>query len=341
MRAAFFTEFGPPEVLHVRDVATPVATGGHDVLIRVHATSVNFGDTLVRNFAAVSPRSFHMPWVFWFIGKLTFGFSTPRIHILGSEFAGTVETVGELVTRFKKGDSVFGYRAARMGAYAEYLVMRDDGVVTAKPANMAFAEAAGCPYGAVTALGLLTKIRLQPGQRVLVVGASGGIGPPIVQLAARHFGARVTGVCSTARLAYVTALGAEAVIDYTQEDFVERAGTYDVVIDILGKTSFARGRRILAPHGRLVYVSFKMKQILQMLWTSVFSDQKVICALVTERQEDLVAVRTLVEAGTLRSVVDRTFPLEQAAEAHRYAESDAKTGAVVISLQAGVEPTTV
>jgi NADPH:quinone reductase-like Zn-dependent oxidoreductase len=331
VRAAVFSEFGPPDVLHVGEVAAPVVKGSHDVLIHVHATSVNFGDTLVRNFAAVSPRTFHMPWVFWIIGKLSFGFRHPRIHILGSEFAGTVEAVGERVTRFHKGDPVFGYCGSRMGAYAEYLSMPEDGVLTTKPANMTYEEAAACPYGALMALGLLTRLRLQPGQRVLVVGASGGIGPAIVQLA-RNLGATVTGVCGTARLAFVRSLGADSVIDYTHEDFVDRPDTYDVVIDILGKSSFSRCRRILEPHGRMVFVSFKMKQILQMLWTSVIGDKHVICAMVTERQEGLVSIRTLVEAGKLRSIVDRSFPLEEAAAAHRYAESGAKKGSVVISL---------
>jgi NADPH:quinone reductase-like Zn-dependent oxidoreductase len=276
-----------------------------------------------------------MPWLFWLIGKLSFGFRRPRIHILGSEFAGTVEAVGERVTRFHLGEPVFGYCGPRMGAYAEYLCMPENGVMTTKPANMTYEEAAGCPYGALMALGLLTKIRLQPGQQVLVVGASGGIGPAIVQLAKSHFGATVTGVCGTARQAYVKSLGAVSVVDYTQENFVDRPDTYDVVIDILGKSSFARCRRVLKPHGRMVFVSFKMKQILQMLWTSVIGDKKVVCALVTERQEDLVSIKTLVEAGKLRSIVDRSFPLEEAAQAHRYAESGAKKGAVVISLAPG------
>ena len=242
MKAAVLTDFGPPEVLHVREVVAPVAKDSHDLLIRVRATSVNFGDTLVRNFAAVSPRAFHMPWLFWLVGKLAFGFSRPRIHILGSEFAGTVEAVGERVTRFNKGDPVFGYCGSRMGAYAEYLPMPENGVVTTKPANMTDEEAAGCPYGALMAFGLLTKIRLQPGQQVLVVGASGGIGSAIVQLAKHHFGATVVGVCGTARQAYVKSLGADSVIDYTQQNFVDRPDTYDLVIDILGKSSFGRCR---------------------------------------------------------------------------------------------------
>lgn len=329
MRAAVFTEFGPPDVLREREVPAP-AVGGHDILIRVRATSVNFGDTLVRNFAAVSPRAFHMPWLFWLIGRLSFGLRRPRIHILGSEFAGTVEAVGDRVTRFRPGDAVFGYRGARMGAYAEFLTMRETGVVAGKPANMTFEEAASCPYGALMALGVLTRIHLQPGQRVLVVGASGGIGPAIVQLAKHHVGAVVTGVCGTARLAYVRSLGADAVIDYTQEDFADRSDRYDVVIDVAGKCSFARCRRILEPNGRMVFVSFKMKQVLEMFRTWVVGDRRAICVLVTERQDDLGVIRTLVEQGQLRAVVDRSFPLGQAAEAHRYAESGARQGAVVI-----------
>lgn len=333
MKAAVFTRFGPPDVLHIDDVVMPVATG-HDLVVRVRATSVNFGDTLVRNFAAVSPRAFHMPWLFWLIGKLSFGFSRPKVHILGSEFAGTVTAVGERVTRFAPGDAVFGYRGPRMGAYAEYLRISERAVVTFTPINMTDEEAAATPYGALMALDLLRQIGVKDGDRVLVVGASGGIGPAIVQLASRHHGAVVTGVCSTARLAYVRSLGAASVVDYTHEDFVDRPDTYDVIIDVLGKSEFSRCRRILAPHGRLVYVSFKMKQLLQMLWTSLVGTQRVVCVVTSERQQDLVAIKGLVESGTLRTVVDRTFPLDHAAEAHRYAESGARTGAVVITVGA-------
>jgi len=331
MRASIFTEFGPPDVLHPGNVAKP-AVGDGDVLIRVQATSVNFGDMLARNFAAVSPGKFHMPGLLWLISRLAFGFRKPRISILGSEFAGEVEAVGKRVARFRKGDQVFGYSGARMGAYAEYLRLPGKSVLTAKPANMSFEQAAAVPYGAVMALGLLRKIHLEPGQDVLVVGASGGIGSAVVQLAKNHFGAKVTGVCGPARLEYVKSLGADSVIDYEREDFADRPETYDVVIDVLGKSSFARCRRVLKPHGRLVYVSFKTKQILQMLRTSVLGGKKVVCALILERPEDLVSAGEMIEAGKIRSIVDRVFPLEQAADAHRYAESGARKGAVVISV---------
>jgi NADPH:quinone reductase-like Zn-dependent oxidoreductase len=331
MKASVFDHYGAPDVLHLDDVAMPVPTDD-DVLVRVHATSVNFGDTLVRNFKAVSPRKFHMPLLFWLIGRASFGLTRPRRHVLGSEFAGQVTSVGRNVSRFRPGDRVFGYSGPRMGAYAEYLRMPQNGVIARMPANLAFEQAAAIPYGAIMALGLLRKLQLQTGQRVLVIGASGGIGPSVVQLAASHFGARVSGVCSTSRVEYVRSLGAANVIDYTKQDYTDSGETYDAIVDILGKSSFARCKRLLSPRGRLVFVSFKMKQILQMLWTSMTSSRKVVCVVVSEKAEDLVFIAGLIEAGKIRSTVDTTFPLEQAAEAHRYAESEAKKGPVVIAV---------
>lgn len=331
MKAAVFTEYGPPEVLHLSEVAEPVP-GDRDVLVRVRATSVNFGDSLVRNFKAISPRKFHMPLLFWLIGRGTFGFTRPRRTVLGSEFAGEVVAVGRDVSRFEVGEPVFGYSGPRMGAYAEYLCVPEDAVMTSKPSTLTDEEAAAIPYGAIMALGLLRKAHIQPGQRVLVVGASGGIGPAVVQLAVSQFGALVTGVCGTSRVDYVRALGAENVIDYTQQDYVDSGETYDVIIDILGKSSFGRSRGSLTPHGRLIFVSFKTKQLCQMLWTSVVGGRRVLCVLVSEKPDDLIFIKGLIEAGKIRSVVDKAFPLQEAAQAHRYAESEAKTGAVVITI---------
>ncbi len=331
MKAMVYEEYGPPEVLQLKEVEKP-APKDNEILIKIHATPVNFGDTLVRDFNAISPRKFHMPLIFWLIGKIYFGFRKPRITILGSEFSGEVESVGKKVNRFSKGDPVFGYRGPRMGAYADYLCMPEDGVVALRPANMTSEEAAAVPYGAIMALNVLRKANLRPGQKILVNGASGGIGPAIVQLAGSHFGARITAVCSTPRLEYVRSLGAEKVIDYTREDFIDSGETYDLIIDILGKTSFARCKRVLEPNGRCLFVSFKMKQVLQMLWTSMSGGRKVICIVSTERAEDLAFVRELVEAGKIKTIIDRCYPLEQAADAHRYVAQGQKKGSVVITI---------
>jgi NADPH:quinone reductase-like Zn-dependent oxidoreductase len=331
MKAIVCTKYGPPEVLRLKEVKKPIPRN-NEILIKVHATPVNFGDALVRDFEAVSPRKFHMPFLFWLMGKFYFGFRKPKISILGSEFAGEVEAVGKDVKRFSPGDPVFGYRGPRMGAYAEYLCMPEDGVAALKPANMTFEEASAVPYGAIMALNVLRKARLQPGQKILVNGASGGIGPAVVQLAKSHFGAIVTGVCSTPRLEYVRSLGAEKVIDYTQEDFADSGETYDCIVDILGKSSPARCKRSLKPKGRCLFVSFKMKQVFQMLRTSLSGGRKAVCIVSTEKAEDLVLIKELIEAGKIKTIIDRCFPLEQAADAHRYVEQGHKKGNVVITI---------
>ncbi len=341
MKAIVYTEYGPPEVLQLKEVEKPVPKG-NEILIKIFATPVSFGDTLVRNLKEVSPAKFHMPFLFWLFAKIYFGFRKPRITILGSEFAGEIEAVGRDVRRFGKGDRVFGFRGSRMGAYAEYLCMPENGVLAPMPAGMTYAEAAAVPYGAIMALSLLRKADLWPGERVLVNGASGGIGPAVVQLAKSHFGANVTGVCSTPRLEYVKSLGADKVIDYTREDFTDSGATYDLVIDILGKTPFSRVKRSLTPIGRCLLVSFKMKQLWLMLWTSMTGSlpfrrtgRKVICVLSTEKAEDLELIKELVEAGKIKSIIDRCYPLAQAAEAHRYVAEGKKRGSVVITLEDG------
>ena len=196
---------------------------------------------------------------------------------------------------------------------------------------MTYEEAATVPDGALTALNLLRKVNIQPGQKVLINGASGGIGSAAIQLA-KYFGAEVTGVCGTPRLEFVKALGADKVIDYTKEDFTQNGETYDLILDILGRSSFARCKNSLNPNGRYLLASFKMKQLFQMLWTSKIGNKKVICALSSEKVEDLVFIKELVEAGQIKSIIDKRFPLEQTAEAHRYIETGNKKGNVVITV---------
>lgn len=330
MKAIVYEKYGPPEVLQLKEVAKPTPKD-NEVLINVRATTVNFGDLLARKFNTVSPRQFNMPAILWLPSRLAFGLRKPRIPILGSEFAGVIEAVGKDVTLFHKGDSVFGYRGASMGAYAKYVCMSEKGALAIKPADMAYEEAAAVPYGAIMALGLLRKLNIQPGQKVLINGASGGIGSAAVQLA-QYFGAEVTGVCGTPRVEFVKALGADKVIDYTREDFTRNGEAYDAIFDILGKCSFSRCKGSLNQNGRLLYASFKMKQLFQMLWTSKIGSRKVICALSSEKAEDLVFIKGLIEAGKFISIIDRCYPMEQAAEAHRYVEDGHKKGNVVITL---------
>ncbi len=330
MKAVVYTEYGPPDVLHLKEMEKP-APRDNEILIRNHATTVNIGDIWARNFKEITPSRFTMPLPLWLPSRIYFGFTKPRINILGSEFAGEVEAVGQGVTRFRKDDQVFGYRGQSMGANAEYLCVPENGLVAIKPANMTYEEAATVPYGALTALSLLRKVNIHRGQKVLINGASGGIGSAAVQLA-RHFGAEVSGVCGTPRLEFVKALGADKVIDYTREDFTKNGETYDLIFDILGKSSFSSCQNSLKPNGIYLLASFKMKQLFQMLWTSMRNGKKVICALSSESPEDLVLVKKLIEEGKIRSIIDRRYPLEQIAEAHRYVEKGYKTGSVIITV---------
>lgn len=330
MKAVVYTQYGAPDVLQVKEVAKPTPKD-NEVLIKVHATPVNFGDILARKFSKISASEFTMPALMFLPARFAIGFNKPKQTILGSEFAGEVEAVGSAVTRYKKGDQVFGYRSMHFGANAEYLCMEEDGLLALKPANMSYEEAATVPYGALTALSLLRKVTIRPGQKVLINGASGSIGSYALQLA-KYYGAEVTGVCSTPRLEFVKAIGADKVIDYTQEDFTQNGETYDLIVDVLNKTSFARCKKSLKPQGSLLYASFKFKQLRQMWWTSRRGGKRVICALSSEKPDDLVFIKELVEAGKLKSFVDRCYPMEQAADAHRYVEKGQKRGHVVLMM---------
>lgn len=330
MKAIVYMEYGTPDVLKLQNVEKPVPAD-HEIQIRIRATSINTGDLWARNFNNISPRNFSMPLLLWLPSRLYFGVRKPRINILGNEFSGVVEALGKDVKRFKRGDQVFGYRGQRMGANAEYICVPENGLVAGKPSNMSFEQAAGVPYGALTALNLLRKANIQRGQKVLINGASGGIGSAAVQLA-KYYGAEVSGVCSTPRLAFVKALGADKVIDYTREDFTKNGETYDLILDIPGRSSFSHCKNSLTPTGRILYASFKMKQVFQMLWTSLVGGQRVICALSSENLKDLNFIKELAEAGHITPIIDRYYPLEKASEAHRYIEAGNKKGSVVLTL---------
>ena len=336
MKAVVFTEYGSPDVLQLKEIAKP-SPKDNEILVRVCATPVNYGDLTARNYAHLSPGEFNMPAFLFLPTRLMFGWNKPKINILGGELAGEVEAVGKDVRKFKPGDRVFAYLGMKMGANAEYLCLPESGTVALKPANLTYDQASTLPYGAIMATSLLKKANIQRGQKVLINGASGGIGSMAVQLA-KYFGAEVTGVCGTPRLEYVKSLGADKVIDYTKEDFTQNGETYDLIFDILGRGSFSRFRHSLKPDGLYLLASFKMKALYQMLWTSLpGSRQKVICAIAKERPEDLVFVKELAEAGKIRAPIDKRFPLEQTADAHRYVEQGRKQGNVVITLSQDAE----
>lgn len=329
MKAAVYHQYGPPDVLRVEAVEKP-APKDNEVLIRVCATTVTAGDWRARSLKVPSP-------IFWLPTRVVLGLRRPKRSILGTELAGEIEAVGKGVTLFERGDQVFASTGLRLGANAEYTCLPEQGVVARKPVNVTYEEAAAVPFGALTALFFLRdKGNIRGGQRVLVYGASGGIGTFAVQLA-RYFGAEVTGVCSTTNLEMVKSLGADWVIDYTTEDFTRNGRTYDIVFDTVGKTSFSRCRNSLKQEGRYLVAVFGLQELLQMLWTTMVGSKKVIGGVTNEKSEDLVFLKELIEAGKIRSVIDRRYPLEQIAEAHGYVEKGHKKGNVVIILDHNIK----
>ena len=317
MKAIVYTKFGPPEVLQLQAVEKPTPKD-NEVLIKIHATTVVKEDPDMR----ASP-GFN-------------GFLKPRNPILGQELAGEVEAVGRNVTRFRPGDQVFGIGA--FGAYAEYKCMPETGALAIKPANISYEEAASVPNGALTALPFLRdKGKIQSGQTVLIYGASGSVGAAAVQLA-RYFGAEVTEVCSTVNLEWVKSLGANLVIDYTQEDFTENGKTYDVIFDTVGKRSFSECKGSLTDEGIYLATVPTPVIMLQALWTARSGSKKVKFVATglrpaREKIKDLVFLTELIEAGKIKPVIDRRYPLEQIAEAHRYVEKGHKKGNVVITVE--------
>jgi NADPH:quinone reductase-like Zn-dependent oxidoreductase len=330
MKAIVYDEFGPPEVLHVAEVANPVPKV-NEILIQVLASPAGYGDNLARNFKNAPRSEFHMPGPLYYVTRLSFGWNKPRKKILGSEFAGEVQEVGKAVTRFSAGDQVYGYVGPSMGAYAEYLTMAEDKSLAVMPNNLSYEQASSVPYGAIMAFSLLRKAPVQPGQKVLVNGASGAIGSAALQLA-KIAGAEVTGVCGALRMDYVASLGADKVVDYTQESFTQNGEKYDLIFDVLGKSSFEQCKGSLRPQGRYLAVSFKAKQIWQSITTSRSDGQRVITTLASESSEALDQVRGLIEAGKYKVILDACFPMEEAAEAHKRTESGQRRGPVVISM---------
>ena len=319
MKAIVCTRYGPPDVLQLKDVDKPVPKD-NEVLIRIHAATVTAGDCEI--------RSFNIPILFWVPLRVIMGLRKEKI--LGQELAGEIVSTGKDAKLFKVGDQVFGTTGVGFGAYAEYVCWPEKRVAI-KPANATYEEAATIPTGGLNALHFLRKGKTQRGQTVLINGSGGSIGTFAVQLA-KHFGAEVTCVDSAGKLDMLRSIGADHVIDYTREDFTTRGETYDVIIDVVGKSSFSGSLRSLKRNGRYIMGNPRVPQMLRGLWTSMTSSKKVLFELAGEKTEDLDFLKGLIEAGEIRSVIARRFPLERTAEAHRYVETGKKTGNVVITV---------
>jgi NADPH:quinone reductase-like Zn-dependent oxidoreductase len=322
MKAIVWTKYGPPDVLQLGEVEKP-SPKDNEVLIRIYATTVTAGDCEIRSFKI-------RVWL-WLPLRIYMGLIRPRKKILGTELSGEIEAVGKDVTRFRKGDQVFGSAGLGFGANAEYICLPEEGSVAIKPAGMTYEEAAAVPFGGRDALHFLRKGNIQSEQKVLINGAGGSIGTYAVQLA-KYFGAEVTGVDSTEKLDMLRSIGADQVIDYTREDFTKSGETYDVIFDVVGKISFSRSERSLKQNGCYLLANPGLSQMVRGLWTSMTSRKKVITEVASGTTEDLVFLKELIEAGKIKSVIDRSYPLEQIAEAHRYVEKGHKKGNVIITL---------
>ena len=328
MKAMVWTAYGPPEVLQLKEVETPTPKD-KEVLIRIYATTVTAGDC--------EQRSLTLPILHRLLMRAYVGLKRPkRITILGMDVAGEIEAVGKDVKLFQAGDQVFAATGfVGMGANAEYICLPEEpekGALAIKPANMTYEEAAAVPVGGLEALHFLRQGNIQIGQKVLINGAGGTIGTFAVQLA-RYFGAEVTGVDSTSKLDMLRSIGADQVIDYTQEDFTKSGKIYDVILDVVGKSSYSGSIRSLKQNGRYLIANPGPSQMVRGRWTSMTNSKKVIFGAASPKTEDLIFLKELIEAGKMRSVIDRRYPLEHIAEAHRYVETGHKKGNVVITVQ--------
>jgi NADPH:quinone reductase-like Zn-dependent oxidoreductase len=328
MKAVVWTKYGPPDALQLKEMETP-SPKENEVLIKVHATTASTPDTEFRRLK--------LPLFYAFFLRLYLGFLKPtRITILGTEFAGEIVSVGKEVTSYQQGDQVFGYTGLGMGTYAEYLCLSEKpsalaSVMGKKPVNVTYQEAAALPFGGLEALHSLRQANIHPGQKVLIVGAGGSIGTYSVQLA-KHYGAEVTGVDKPGKFEMLRSIGADHVIDYTKEDFTKNGQRYDVILDTINKSPFTRSLRSLNENGTYLNANPGLLGGIRMRMMPK-SSKRVISWTAGYTTNNLLALKELVEAGTIKAVIDRTYPLEQIVEAHRYVDSGHKKGNVVITVE--------
>lgn len=326
MKAAVWTKYGSPEGLQIKEVEKPVPQD-HEVLIKIHATTVTAGDCEMRSLKLALGLGFLM--------RMYNGIKAPRrITILGQELAGEIEAVGRDVQSFKVGDQVFAATDAGLGAYAQYICLPEiskEVMLALKPSNLTFEQAATVPVGGLEALHFLRRVNPRKGQKILINGAGGSIGTFAIQLA-KHFGAEVTAVDSTRKLDMMHSIGADHVIDYTREDFTRYSYTYDVIFDVVGRAPFYRSKRSLNKQGFFLIANPKFSKMIRGRWTSLTSSKRVIFWTLGRKVEALHHLRELIEADKIMPVIDRQYPLEQIAEAHRYVESGQKSGSVVITV---------
>ena len=323
MKAIVYSRYGPPEVLQLKDVEKPTPKPDQ-VLIRIQATSVTAADYRMRAFRVPSK-------LFWLPTRLIMGVFKPRYSILGADFSGEIEAVGQQVTRYREGDRVFGCSPS-FGTYAEYTCLPENGSFVLKPDAIPDESAAAVSFGMLTALYFLRDTaKVISGQKVLVYGASGAVGTASVQFA-KVLGAEVTAVCSESNMELMKSLGADRVIDYAAENFASIGETWNVIFDTVGKTTFARCKDSLTSEGIYMTTVFGARELRQMLWTSIVGGRKVKCGVVGNAREDVLYIRDLVESGQVKVVIDRRYPLEQIVEAHRYADQGHKKGNIVIAV---------
>jgi NADPH:quinone reductase-like Zn-dependent oxidoreductase len=323
MKAVIYTKYGSPDVLQTIEALKPIPKD-NEVLIKIHATTITSADWRV--------RSLSMPMGFGLISRLVFGVWKPRQPILGTELAGEIESVGKDASNFKIGDRVFAFSGASMGCHAEYKCLPANGMVVIKPDNLSYEEAAAISFGGTTALDFLRRGNIQSGEKVLINGASGGVGTAMVQLA-KHFGAEVTGVCSAANVELVKSLGADCTIDYHKADFTANGETYDIIVDTVGTAPFSRVKNSLKAGGRLLLVLAGLPDILSAPFVSMNSSKKVIAAPVAERVEDLQFLAKLAQTGAFKPFIDRCYPFDSIVEAHSYVDTGHKKGNVVVTLE--------